>query len=128
MHIGAVSLSFTGFVARGIGVMRRQAWVRRPITRVLPHVMDTILLLSALGMLWVLRLSPWALPWLRAKLVGLVCYVLLGTVALRSHFGRAPSPPQGVRLGSGLAALLVLGYIVSVALTKNPRGLLVLLH
>lgn len=117
-----------GFVARGIGVMRSQTWVHRRVTRVLPHVIDTILLLSAIGMLWVLRLSPWALTWLRAKLIGLVCYVLLGVVALRPHFGRLSSPTFGVRLASWLAALLVFGYIVSVALTKNPRGLLALLH
>ena len=67
MHISAVSASFLGFVARGVGVMRGDAWLRRRITRVLPHVIDTILLASALGMLWVAHLSPWALDWLRAK-------------------------------------------------------------
>ena len=128
MHICAVSASFAGFVARGVGVLRGAAWVTRRITRVLPHVIDTILLLSALGMLWVLHLSPWALAWLRAKIVGLLCYIVLGVVALRPRLGRASPTPDGIRLGSWVTALLVFGYIVSVALTKNPRGLFMLLH
>jgi uncharacterized membrane protein SirB2 len=128
VHISAVSASFLGFVARGVGVMRGDAWVRRRITRVLPHVVDTILLASALGMLWVVRLSPWALPWLRAKIIGLLCYILLGVIALRPRLGRAPPTPAGVRLASWLSALLVFGYIVSVALAKDPRGLFSLLH
>jgi uncharacterized membrane protein SirB2 len=32
--------------------MRGQTWARRRVTRVLAHVIDTILLLSAMGMLF----------------------------------------------------------------------------
>jgi uncharacterized membrane protein SirB2 len=108
--------------------MRGAAWVRHRIARTLPHLVDTILLASAFGMLWVVHLSPWALPWLRAKIIGLVCYIALGVVALRPRLGRARPTPKGVRLATWLAALLVFSYIVSVALTKNPQGELVLLH
>ena len=38
----------------------------------LPHLVDTVLLVSALGMLWIMRLLPWATPWLRAKIIGLI--------------------------------------------------------
>jgi uncharacterized membrane protein SirB2 len=74
----------------------------------------------------VLHLSPWGLSWLRAKILGLLCCILLGIVALRPRLGRAPPTPDGIRLASWFTALLVFGYIVSVALTKNPRGLLAL--
>lgn len=127
-HVTAVSVSFIGFAARGIGALRGRDWVRHRLARVLPHLVDTVLLLSALGMLWVLHLAPWSLPWLRAKLVGLVGYILLGVVALRPRIGTRAFTPRAVRLGSWLAALLVFGYIVSVALTKNPRGALLLLR
>lgn len=127
VHVSAVSVSFAGFFARGLGALRGASWVRHRITRVLPHVVDTILLVSALGMLWVIRLSPCALPWLRAKVVGLVCYILLGAVALRPRMGRAPPTGRPVRAAAWVAALLVFGYIVSVALTKDPRGVLRLL-
>jgi uncharacterized membrane protein SirB2 len=124
LHIGAVMLSFTGFMTRGLGVLYRASWVRHPFARTLPHLIDTVLLLSALGMLWVAHLSPLELPWLRAKFVGLVVYISLGTVALRP--ARAGRVGRGitVRLAAWLAALAVFGYIVSVALTKSPRGAL----
>ncbi len=101
--------------------------MRSRAARTLPHLVDTVLLLSALGMLWVAHLSPWALGWLRAKIVGLVCYIGLGVVALRGLRGSAQtqrhSHRRAVALGAWVAALVVFVYIVSVAVTKNPRGL-----
>ncbi|HEV7137741.1 MAG TPA: SirB2 family protein [Steroidobacteraceae bacterium] len=122
IHVSAVALSFSGFTARGIGALRRASWVRHPLARTIPHLVDTILLLSALGMLWVVRLSPWALPWLRAKIIGLVVYILLGVLALRPSVTARLQKPLPVRLIAWAAAILVFGYIVSVAVTKSPLG------
>ncbi len=126
IHVSAVSISGCGFAVRGWGASRNQTWVRSRAARTLPHLVDTVLLLSALGMLWMVRLTPWALPWLRAKIAGLVLYIALGMIALRSL--RRAQPAYGGRsralpLAAWLAALLVFGYIISVALTKNPRGM-----
>jgi uncharacterized membrane protein SirB2 len=57
-------------------------------------------------------------PWLTAKIVGLLAYIALGMVALR--FGRT----RGTRAAAWIAALATFGYIVSVAVTKDPRGFL----
>src|SRR5215472_3002243 len=90
IHVSAVAISFFGFAARGFGVLYDASWVRHRLTRTLPHLVDSVLLLSAVGMLWVIRLSPWALPWLRAKLIGLMIYIALGVIALRpAPAGRA---------------------------------------
>lgn len=122
IHVSAVALSFSGFAARGIGVLREAAWVRHRVARTLPHVIDTVLLASALAMLWLIRLPPWSAPWLRAKLIGLVVYIALGMLALRparaAHLGR----PRSVRLAACIGALTVFAYIVSVAVTKTPLG------
>lgn len=121
IHVTAVVLSITGFSARGLGLWRGASWVRHPLTRRLPHVVDTVLLLSALGMLWVADLSPWALPWLRAKLVGLVTYIGLGMIALSPV--RGPGRKPGViHVLSWSGALAVYAYIASVAITKSVRG------
>lgn len=122
IHVSAVALSFSGFTARGIGALRGSSWVRHRLARTVPHLIDTILLLSALGMLWVVRLSPWALPWLRAKIVGLVVYILLGVLALRPSITARLTRPLPARLIACAAAILVFGYIVSVAVTKSPLG------
>jgi uncharacterized membrane protein SirB2 len=118
LHQGAVALSITGFVARGLGSFAQAAWVRGRVARTLPHAVDTVLLGSALVLAWMLRLTPGAAPWLAAKIVGLLLYIGLGMLALR------PGRPLALRVGAWLAALSCFGWIVSVALTKNPLGAL----
>ena len=121
VHQTAVALSFAGFFARGLGALRGAAWVRARAARTLPHLVDTVLLLSALAMLWMLKLVPAHAPWVMAKLVGLAVYIGLGVVAL----GRDRAP--AIRGAAWFAALAVFGWIVSVAITKDPRGLFSLL-
>lgn len=118
LHQGAVALSITGFVARGLGSFTQAAWVRRRVARTAPHVVDTLLLLSALVMAWTLRLTPGNAPWLMAKIAGLLLYIGLGLLALR------PGRPLPLRIAAWAAALAVFGWIVSVAITKQPLGLL----
>jgi len=72
-------------------------------------------------MAWTLRLTPGNAPWLLAKIVGLVLYVGLGVVALR------PGRSLAVRAAAWTAALATVGWIASVAVTKNPRGFLAML-
>ena len=118
IHQSAVALSFAGFFARGLGALGGAAWVRARPAKTLPPLVDSVLLLSALWLAWTLRWNPAGAPWLLAKIVGLVAYIGLGMVALKD--GR----PLALRATAWLAALLVFGYIVSVALTKSPLGLL----
>jgi uncharacterized membrane protein SirB2 len=117
VHVGAVALSGAGFVLRYVLSVTRTrpagAWVR-----VAPHVVDTVLLASAVALAWVGGFHPLEVPWLEAKLTGLVLYILIGTIALKR--GRTPR----VRAVAFALALLTYAHIVSVALTKSPLGLL----
>lgn len=121
IHLSAVLLSGLGFAARGWASLRGAAWVQGRSARTLPHVVDTVLLASALTMAWMLRLNLAASPWLTAKVLGLLVYIALGMVVLRPRYAFA------LRSGAWAAALLVLGWIVSVALLKNPWGVFALL-
>ena len=116
IHQTAVTLSITGFVARGVGSLAGAGWVRGRAARSLPHGVDSVLLLSAIALAWTLRLNPAATPWLMAKIVGLLAYIALGMVALR------PALPLPLRAAAWVGALLTFGYIVSVAITKSPGG------
>ena len=118
VHQAAVVLSVAGFCMRGAASLADAAWVRSRAAKTLPHLVDTVLLLSALTLAWMLRLDPGNAPWLLAKIVGLLVYIGLGVLALRPH------RPRAIRLGAWLLALLTVGWIVSVALTKDPRGFL----
>lgn len=116
IHESAVTLSFAGFLARGVGMLRDASWIRHRIARTLPHLVDTVLIVSAIVLAWLLRLTPANAPWIAAKIGGLVLYIALGLVALR--FGRTKT----VRAGAWIAAMLTFAWIVSVAITKDPRG------
>ena len=116
IHQSAVTLSVSGFFLRGAASLAGARWVGSRAARTLPHVIDSILLLSALALAWMLRLTPGNAPWLLAKVIGLIVYVGLGVVALR------PGHPRGVRAAAWMAALLTALWIVSVAITKNPLG------
>lgn len=116
IHQGAVTISLAGFFVRGAAALAGAAWLRGRAARTLPHAVDTVLLGSALGLVWLLGLTPGNAPWLAAKLVGLLAYIALGVLALR------PGWPLRWRALAWLAALLVAAWMVSVALTKHPLG------
>jgi uncharacterized membrane protein SirB2 len=118
VHQAAVALSIAGFAARGAGSLAGAAWTRSPMLKRLPHVVDTVLLLSALALAWLLRLDPGNAPWLAAKIVGLLVYIGLGWLALRV------TQPRRVRAFAWLGALVTVGWIVSVARSKDPAGFL----
>jgi uncharacterized membrane protein SirB2 len=118
IHITCAFLSIAGFTLRGYWMLVDNPLLQRRPTKVLPHVIDSLLLGSAIGMLVVWRVSPLQLDWLSAKIVALLLYIGLGMVALR--FGNS----RKVKVGSFLLALLVAGYIISVAYTKTPLGFL----
>ena len=56
---------------------------------------------------------PFAQSWLTAKVIALIVYIALGTIALKRGKTKA------VRSGALLAAIVTFAYIVSVALTRQ---------
>jgi uncharacterized membrane protein SirB2 len=118
MHVACVAGSYALFLVRGVWMLQGSSRLRERWVRIVPHVVDTILLASAIGMLIMLRVSPLAFGWLTAKLMALLVYIALGVIALRR--GRT----RRVRITAWIAAQIVFLYIVGVALTRNPLPLL----
>jgi uncharacterized membrane protein SirB2 len=116
VHQGAVALSIAGFAARGVAALLESRWVRARVARTLPHVIDTVLLASAIALAWRLRLNPIDTPWLAAKIVGLLLYIALGMVALR------PALPRAIRAAAFVAALLCFAQIAAMAHAKSVAG------
>ena len=116
LHVGCAFFSVGGFALRGYWMLTGNPLLRRRPVRILPHVVDTLLLASAVGMLALWRLSPLQADWLLAKIFALLVYIALGMVALR--FGRT----RLVRVSAWLAAMTTAAYILSVAYSKNPLG------
>ncbi len=116
LHVGAAAISIALFVLRGAWRWASPERLAARWVRVVPHVVDTILLASALWLAW--QLGRGAAPWIAAKVVALLAYVALGTIALKR--GRTPA----IRAAAFFGALATFGYIVSVAMTKSPWGAL----
>ena len=116
LHILCALLSISGFALRGYWALQENPLRSHRLARVLPHLVDSCLLGTALGMLWIWGVSPFSLPWLVAKLVALLLYIGLGMVALRF------ASTHRVRLAAYLAAIAVAGYIVAVAVNHSARG------
>lgn len=114
LHIHAASLSILLFLGRGLWQFWRPQDLKQLWIRILPHVVDTILLASAITLAILSSQYPIKDDWLTAKLIALVIYILLGTVAIKR--GRTPA----VRLAALVGALVTFGYILSVAITRDP--------
>jgi uncharacterized membrane protein SirB2 len=114
LHMTLAALTLAGFLLRAWWMARQPEWLQASAVRVLPHVVDTLFLLSGIGLIVLLRLPLLQSPWLMAKLAALVIYIALGTIALKR--GRT----KRIRMSAFALALLTFGYIVGVAVSKSP--------
>ena len=114
VHVGSVAASASLFVLRGVWLFQKSGMLSRRWVRITPHIVDTVLLSSAILLVIELHQYPFVHPWLTAKVVALLVYIGLGMVALRYAHSRR------TQLISWMAALIVLAYIIAVALTRNP--------
>ncbi len=122
LHVACAILSITGFAARGVLMLRDSPLLGKRWLRVVPHVVDTVLLASALWLAALIGQYPFVQGWLTAKALALVAYIVLGSIALKR--GRTKS----IRAAAFALALVAFLYIVSVALNRNPLGFLLLLR
>lgn len=118
LHVTCVVLSALGFLLRGYWMISGSPLLKSLPARVMPHVIDSALLLSAITLAVLIQQYPFEAAWVTAKVIGLLAYIVLGTVALKR--GRTRSQ----RIAAFVAALSVYAWIVSVALTKNVSGYL----
>ena len=118
VHVAAVLASGGLFAVRGALVLAGVRWAMAAPLRYLSYTIDTVLLTAALMLLTALKLNPFVVPWLSVKLVLLVVYVVLGSLALkRARTRRA-------RALCYTAALATFAFMYFVARTHHPLGLL----
>ncbi len=117
LHVTCVVLSGLGFALRGWWMLRDSPRLKARLARVVPHVVDSLLLGSALLVAWQSGQYPFAQSWLTAKFFGLLAYILLGTMALKR------GKTRNQRALFLILALAAYAYIVGVALTRNPLPL-----
>lgn len=113
MHLLLIVLSVLLLFVRFALKIKDSALLERKLFKIAPHVVDTFLLLSALGLMLIIQQYPFVNGWLTEKVIALFAYIALGFSALR---GRTPA----IRWLSFLGALGWLGLMVRVAVTKQP--------
>jgi len=112
--VACVAISYALFFVRGVWMMRSPARLNARWVKIVPHVVDTLLLASAITMVVMIRQYPFVAPWITAKVLALVAYIVLGMVALKHGKTRR------TRIAAWIAAQLVFLYIVAVALSRSP--------
>ena len=114
LHLTTIVLTLALFVLRGAWMIADSPRLQARWVRILPHVNDTLLLSSGLGLAIMLQQYPLVHGWLTAKFFALIAYILLGTIALK----RGKTKAQ--RIAAWAAALLVFGYMATVAREHDP--------
>lgn len=113
-HVIAATATISGFLLRGYWMLTKSDKLQYRVTRIAPHVVDTVFLLSGVAMVWMLHLNPFTQLWLVAKFTGLIAYILLGTIAIKR------GPTMQIRTIALVGAVSVFTYIVGVAFAKSP--------
>lgn len=113
-HMLFVVTSLFLFIVRGILMMAESGMLQKKIFRVMPHIIDTLLLASAIALTFTINQYPFAQSWLTAKLIALLVYIGIGTVAIKRGKNKQ------VRTIAFFAAIVVFLYIAAVARTHNP--------
>lgn len=110
LHTTAAALSLLFFIVRAYWSVIESPTLRKKVVRIAPHVIDTILLVCGLAMAYTIGFNQ---GWIWAKLVALVLYIGVGTVAIKR--GKTPAS----RAIAAVIAIAVFVYIVGVALQRN---------
>jgi len=121
VHMSLAILSLLGFVVRGWWSMRGSSILQRRWVKITPHIVDTLLLTTAILLMIILKQHPGNQGWILAKVIALVFYIGFGTLAIK----RAPTPASKA-LFFGLA-IATFGYILGVAIAHHPASWLQLI-
>ena len=113
IHVLTVLISISGFIFRGYLLFSDSSMFREKWVKIVPHVNDTILLISAITLVYKTGFFPMEQPWLMAKLIGLIVYIGLGMVAFR--FGKT----RNQKMLAWVGAIIVFAYILGLAVTKQ---------
>jgi len=114
LHLTTIALTLALFVLRGVWMMASSPRLQARWVRIVPHINDSLLLASGISLAVLMQQYPLVHGWLTAKFFALILYIVLGTFALKR------GKTRGQRIAAWVAALLVFGYMVAVAIAHDP--------
>lgn len=111
LHLLFVVLTISSFVIRIFMAEFKPAVLQIKALKILPHVIDTVLLLSGVALVIQGNWLSGEFGWIISKVVLLVAYVGLGVVAMRSS-----GVKRWIAFVGAIAAFITIGLI---AVTKH---------
>lgn len=118
LHLTSVALTISLFTLRYWWRWSNNPRFQARWVWVLPHIVDSVLLLSGVGLIALTGYLPFTVKgaWLTEKLFGVIIYIVLGFIALGRH------RPRGQQAGfiAFMLGLVVLYIIIKLAATKVP--------
>lgn len=121
VHVIFAAGSIGLFVLRGAFTVLAARPLTQRVWKVLPHLVDTVLLAMGIWLAVLLRLNPVHVTWLGVKILCVIGYIVLGVLAFRLR------RPRRLRLGMFVSAILLFAFIVSIAILQDPRGIFALM-
>lgn len=112
-HMLFIALSVSFLAVRFLLSLKAPALLQKKFFKIAPHVVDTFLLLTAIGLMVIIQQYPFQAPWLTEKVFGLFAYIGLAVMALK---GRTLL----IRWLAFFGALSWLVLVARVAITKTP--------
>lgn len=112
-HLLMVVLSVSFLLVRYAMSLKPAAMLQTKFFKIAPHVIDTLLLVSAVLLMITLQQYPFVHAWLTEKFLAVLAYIALGIMAFK---GRTAA----IRWICFLGALGWLGLVLRVAMTKQP--------
>jgi uncharacterized membrane protein SirB2 len=114
IHLTAIALSVLLFLLRFVLNAKQSPMLQKKWLKILPHIVDTLLLVSAATLCVLLKQYPFVDAWVTEKLLALLMYIFMVTLALK--LGRT-----GFMRGIGLVgALSWIAFAGMVAVSKQP--------
>jgi len=120
MHMGMAYLSISFFIFRSILSVTGAGLLQHKLIKILPHIIDSFLLLFAGHLMMTIQQYPFADTWLTAKLVALIAYIIVGTIAIKR------GKTAVIRLWASIIAVAIFAYILGVAKSHNVMSWLAL--
>ena len=114
LHLTAVALSILFFIFRFIWSQFDATALSKKWVKIAPHIIDTVLLASAIWLCIILSQYPLVNAWLTFKVIGVVLYIVFGLFALKK------AKTAVGRWAFFVAAIAVLIATAMVAVTKQP--------
>ena len=114
-HMMFALISITLFILRAWLAVPAPARIKSKLLKILPHIVDTLLLAMGVWLAVLSKQIPFDnSPWLTAKVIGLVLYIIVGTIAIKR------GKTRGQRLIATFASIAIFAYIYGVAISKSP--------